>query len=154
MQNKQGFTVIELVIVIVILIIIAGVVVIRWPSSAIELNIKAQQVASDIRYTQSLSMSMNKRYRIYFYTNDYSLKDNNDASIKHPATHTPDDIPLGSGITFDKPPTPDCIAFDGRGTPCDCTTGNALGNSTVSLVVGAETDNITVSQTTGHVEVS
>jgi prepilin-type N-terminal cleavage/methylation domain-containing protein len=153
--DTKGFTLIELVIVMVILIIIAaGVTAIRWPSAGIELNIQAHQIASDIRYTQSLSMSMNKRYRIYFYTNDYSIKDNNDVSIRHPATHTTNNIALGTGISFTKPPTPNCIAFDGRGTPCDCTTGNVLGDSIVSLAAGAETDNITILQTTGYVATS
>jgi prepilin-type N-terminal cleavage/methylation domain-containing protein len=151
----KGFTLIELVIAIIILVIIAGaVMLIKWPSSRVELDIKAEQVASDIRYTQSLSMAMNKRYRIYFYTNDYSIKDHNDVSTIHPATHTENNIPLGSGITFTKPPTPNCIAFDGKGAPRDCNTGNLLGDSTVSLADNTKTATITILQTTGYVAVS
>ncbi len=151
----KGFTLIELVVAIIILIIIASAaMLIKRPSSGVALDIKAEQLASDIRYVQSLSMAMNKRYRIYFYANDYSIKDNNDVSATHPATHTTNNIALGNNITFTKPPTPNCIAFDGKGAPRDCSTGSLLGDSSVSLADSTKTATITILQTTGYVAIS
>lgn len=151
--KNNGFTLVELVIVLVLLVIILVVTVIKWPSRSIELDALAYQVASDIRYTQTLSMSHNERYRINFASNNYSIADNNNVVVKHPAAKSTL-ILLGNGITFNNPPTPNCIAFDGKGAPCDCNDGSLLSNEIVQLVAGSATKNIIVTETTGYVSVS
>jgi prepilin-type N-terminal cleavage/methylation domain-containing protein len=148
--KNSGFTLVELVIVLVLLVIIAVVTVIKWPSKSIELEVLAYQVAGDIRYTQTLSMSHNERYRINFTYNNYSIADSNGVAVKHPAAKSTL-ILLGNGIIFNSPPTPNCIAFDGKGAPCDCSSGSMLSNEIVQLAAGSATKNIIITEITGYV---
>ncbi len=151
--KNSGFTLVELVIVLVLLVIVLVVTVVKWPSKSIELEALAYQVASDVRYTQTLSMSHNERYRINFASNNYNIADNNNVAVKHPAAKSTL-ILLGNGITFNNPPTPNCIAFNGKGAPCDCSSGALLSNEIVQLAAGSATRNIIVTETTGYVSVS
>ncbi|KPJ67228.1 MAG: hypothetical protein AMJ43_04980 [Coxiella sp. DG_40] len=148
--KNNGFTMVELVIVLVLLVIILVVTVVKWPSRSVELDALAYQIASDIRYTQTLSMSHNERYRINFANNNYSIADNNGIAVKHPTTQSTL-VLLRNGITFNSPPTPDCIAFDGKGVPRDCSSGVPLGNKIVQLVAGTAIRNIIITEITGYV---
>lgn len=151
--NDKGFTLVELVIVLVLLVIILVVTVVKWPSKSIELDALANQVASNVRYTQALSMSHNERYRIYFASDNYSIADNNGIAIKHPAAQSAL-ISLHNGIVFNHPPTPSCIAFNGKGAPCDCNDGSLLNNEIVQLAAGSATKNVLITETTGYVSIN
>ncbi len=153
MAKNRGFNLIELVMVIAVLGIIAIIATVKLPANSIQLGATADQVSGDIRYTQALSMTLNERYRINFANNSYSIADANNNLIKHPAANATT-ISLATGTSFSKPPTPNCIAFNGIGEPCDCNSGNPLTTETIQLVSGSTTNNITVTQTTGYVSIS
>jgi len=152
-KKNTGFTLIELVIVIAVLsIIFAVVIVITWPAKSIDLNAISYQIISDIRYTQALSMAYNQRFRVNFATNSYSIADHNGTLIKHPAANSTI-ISLGSGINFSKPPTPNCMAFNGQGIPCNCNSGAQLNNEIIKLATANAMRDITVTAITGYVSV-
>jgi prepilin-type N-terminal cleavage/methylation domain-containing protein len=153
MAKNIGFTLIELVIVLVIIGIITIIATVKLPSNVIQLGASADQVAGDIRYTQALAMTLNQRYRINFASNSYSIEDANSNLIKHPVANSTT-ISLTSGTSFNQPPTPNCIAFNGIGAPCDCSTDNPLATETIQLVSGNNSSNITVTEITGYVSVS
>jgi prepilin-type N-terminal cleavage/methylation domain-containing protein len=151
--KNNGFTLVELVIVLVLLVIILVVTAVKWPSKSIELEALAYQIASDVRYTQALSMSHNERYRINFASNNYNIADSNGTAVKHPAAKSML-ISLHNGIIFNHPPTPSCIAFNGKGVPCDCNDGSLLNNEIVQLAAGSATRNIIITETTGYVSIN
>lgn len=63
----SSFTLIELVIVILIISIISVVAIANFdPASSIKIYLAAKKIQSDIRYTQSLATSIQKRTRITF----------------------------------------------------------------------------------------
>ncbi len=98
-MNRSAFTMLELVFVIVIIAILG---VLALPSfNKNDLELAAEQVASDIRYTQHLAMRDDKfdpangvwyedRWQIKFYSGGkYAIFHNNDenSSAKDPATN-------------------------------------------------------------------
>lgn len=67
MMNRKGFTLIELVMVLVLLGIFAAVVAPRLGNiSSTKAAAFADKLRADIRYTQDLAMTQNRRYRVYF----------------------------------------------------------------------------------------
>jgi prepilin-type N-terminal cleavage/methylation domain-containing protein len=66
-MNHKGFTLIELVIVIVLIGIIAVFAAPRLGNiSSTKAAAFADKLRADIRYAQSLAMTRNQRYRVYF----------------------------------------------------------------------------------------
>ncbi len=67
MKNQHGFTLIELIIIIVVLAIIAAVAIPRMGDvTSMKAAATAEKLKSDIRYALELSMTQNRRYRVYF----------------------------------------------------------------------------------------
>ncbi len=56
-QSCNGFTLIELVVIIMIISVLAVFVTANWPGLTLNLGAQTEQLAVDLRYTQSLSMT-------------------------------------------------------------------------------------------------
>jgi len=152
-KNNRGFTLVELVIVIIVMAIISCIIALR--TSSVDLSNQIFQVINDIRYAQSLACSSNLRHRFYFDSNAYRIASYDQSTGSETFIYFPyadaNFVPLASGISFSKPPTPNCIAFNGRGQPCDCNSGTTFTNDvTFRLSAGTTTKDAVVTAFTGY----
>lgn len=153
MEKKSGFTFIELIIVIVILTIIATIAIMRWPSSNINLNAQAQQLAGEIRYTQSLAFSHGVRYRLNLTSTSYNITDISGNAVPDPVTGN-NSTSLASGMTASWTNLPNnLVAFDGNGNPyIDSAATSLLGSiAVITLSAGGANRTISISPETGRV---
>ncbi len=86
-MKNSGFTLIEFILVLVLILTVTTVAVEKFsviPSARV--NAAARTIVSDIRYTQSLAISTQKKHRIVFTNNSYSIEENNGTwqAIKKP----------------------------------------------------------------------
>ena len=141
--------------VVVLLGVLAIFIVPRTGGKSVEVRAQADQLASDIRYVQSLSMTQGQRYRININvgSNSYQLATQAGAAIAHPATGSTSPITLQGNVTLQST-TNALIVFDGKGTPYSdaATPGTALAaNAVVALTASGDTRTVTVSPETGRV---
>ena len=152
-KTNHGFTLIELVIVMIIMAIVAAFIAIRMPD--VDLGNQSSQIINDIRYAQSLAVSANLRHRFYFGVNTYSVASYDQTSgietFIYFSQAGATSVTLGSGISFVKAPTPDCIAFNGRGQPCDCVSGAVSTSDTIVRIgAGLTTKDAVITASTGY----
>lgn len=154
----QGFTLLELIIVIIIIAILAVLPFFNWPAASISLDGQAQQLANDIRYTQSLSMTKAQRYRLVITTgtNSYQILNRSGTAASFASGSTT--VTLSTGISFgtltNLPNS--LIVFDGDGTPYTDTTipGTALvANASIPLQSSGNTKTVVLTPLTGKVNV-
>ena len=155
MKRFLGFTLLEFTIVLVIIGIIAVFVSFFWPDSIVNLDAAANQIANDIRYTQSLSMNKGERYRwIKTSATTYQIVDSGGSPILLSGGNTTQT--LASGITFGSLVNlpNNLVAFDGKGVPYT-DTGSTQLSSTASIALIAQSDSSTILITpqTGRVSV-
>jgi len=150
-----GFSIIELLIVMMVISILAVFVSIPWTTPTMNLGAQANQLVSDIRYTQSLSMAKDQRYRLVI-TSSTTYQITNSAGTAITLASGATTYTLTSGATFgtlvNLPNS--LIAFDGKGIPYVTTgsPGTAL-SSTASIPMSAngQTRTITILPSTGRV---
>lgn len=130
MQRIKGFTLIELITVMMLVAIIAVTISMNLPSfSTYSLSSMTEQLRRDIRYTQTLAMSLNASYSLILSTNSYTI------------SPTPPDgaytVSMPSGISL----SPATITFDAMGDPgaAASVTITAAGVSSNTLTISAET---------------
>ena len=157
MKRNTAFTLIELIVVILIAAILAAIAVARWPGGRINLNATAQQLASDIRYTQTLAMSRAQDYRLNVTASTYSITTGGGTAVNNPITGSAN-VALPSGTTITISPTNlpnNLIAFDSQGIPyTDSTTAATLGSAAViTLTSNSLTTTVTIQPQTGRVTV-
>jgi len=152
--KNSGFSIIELVLIIVIIGLLSISVFIKWPGLVINLGAQAEQLANDIRYTQSLSMTNGQRYRLVIASsNTYQILNNSGTAIKLAMGNST--MTLNSGITFGTLTNlpNNLIAFDGNGIPYT-DTGNPgtqlSATATIPLVGSGNTKNVSISPQTGR----
>lgn len=159
MSKIHGFTMLEMVVVILVLSIISVTVIYNWPGTTINIDAQAREFANDIRFTQSLAMSRDERYRIIEASSTtYQILNSSGSTVPLPnglATAT-----LNSGLSFGawSNLTNHLIAFDGRGTPYldAATPGTPLAVGTtysITIIGGGNTKTITIAPLTGRVSV-
>ena len=96
---NRGFTLVELVVVLLLIAILAFVALPRLSQNTLELSGQAEQVATDIRYAQTLSITRGAalgsqgRYCIFFTATGYQYRNNANSyatpctvAVAHPAT--------------------------------------------------------------------
>lgn len=165
-MHARGFTIIELVVVIVLMGIVAVVVVPRFSQNTVELSGQAEQVARDIRYAQTLSMTRGAalgaqgRYCIFFTATGYQFRSNANSSatpctaaVAHPATGSSAAIVLSGGTAIPPPAnlTGSYIEFDTKGQPTNFTV--ATSNATITLTATGGPRFVDVSPVTGKATV-
>lgn len=160
-MRQTGFTLVELIIVLVLLGIFAAAVFVRAPArESLTVDGRANQLMSDIRYVQTLSMTRGQRFCIIIGGSSYTLNTTDTitdvcaGAIEHPAG-------LGS-------PVPGCdggacmsfsgfagtLQFDGKGLPYTAPGSPLGGDAIVTLSQGGVTKTVTVSPVTGRVVVA
>lgn len=151
----RGFTLIELVVTLLLISILAVSIWPRAPSSeSITLNGRAEQLASDIRYVQTLSMTRGSRFCIVISGTGYELQTtssntcNSGAANREPhAGGLAQPIPVCSSCSL----TATTVQFDGLGAPAN-STGTALASDTVITISDdGGTKTVTISPVTGRV---
>lgn len=155
---EDGFTLVELVAAVLLVGILAFSVVPRYQNrGAISASAMSEQLANDIRYTQSLAMTSGQRNRINLAAAAYQITTSAGVPVVHPATGSPAAISLSnvSLSGYNPPLTNNYIAFDGKGIPyTDVVAGTPLSaNATVTLNSSGSTRQIVVSPQTGRVVV-
>lgn len=157
MHKTNGFSLIEIIIVILVLGILAVIPFIQWPGNVVNIEAEAQQFASYVRYTQSLSLSKTDRYRVVKSSNTtYQVLNGAGTAIILPTGKTT--MTLQSGLSFGQwvnLPN-NVIVFDGKGTPYLDTAipGTPLSSGTsysVTLTGDGNTKTINITPTTGRV---
>ncbi len=160
-MNKNGFTVIELIMVILVISILAVVIITRSGSYyPIKLNGAGEKLLSDIRYAKRLAMTNHRTYGISFNVagNSYIVYDGTSA--------TPVDDPHRPGkdleIDYDEHTYYDGIEitsasfggtnelkFDSFGVPYDGDDNELAADSTVILSCRGNDFTVTVTARTG-----
>ncbi len=157
-SRQQGFTLIEMVTVLIVISIIGVTAMLRWPAQGINLGAQANQLANDIRYTQSLAMTNGMRYYLVRQTSTtYQIMNSAGTPVTLAMGNTT--MTLNSGITFGTLTNlpNNLIAFDGKGTPyiTASSPGTALAaTATIPLVSGSNTITISILAGTGRVTVA
>ncbi len=151
--RARGFTLVELTVTLVVVAILAVAMLPRSPERQINLSVQADQLASDIRYTQSLAMTHGQRFRINFNAASYLIDNLTGVpAVIHPHTGTAAAILLGNGITLAT--TNAFIVFDGRGTPYNTAVlpGTLLAaDAIITLTASGQTQLVRISPQTGRV---
>ena len=162
---NRGFTLIELVVVLLLVAILAFVVLPRLSQNTLELSGQAEQVASDIRHAQTLSMTRGAalgsqgRYCVFFTATGYQYRHNNNSyatpcttAVSHPATGSTAAIVLsGTAVTPPLNLTGNYVEFDAKGQPTSFTAPN--NNATVTLNATGGSRTVVISPVTGKVTV-
>jgi len=140
LKNKQGFTLVELVVVLLILGIIGINIGTRFFSSSSFSERKvADELIDAIRYTQHLAMSRSSTFRIVTSSNSYSVQDAGGIAIANPNRSGDYTVSVPSNTSL----SAITISFNGLGQPTPTTDSN--------IVIGSGTPfTITVEGETGY----
>lgn len=155
-QKQLGFTLLELVVTIILMSLLAVTIYFNWPNTTFNLSGQAEQIAADMRYAQTLSMTTGQRYRFNKTgTNTYQILNSTGSAISLFGNTT---ITLNNGITFGTLTNlpNNLIAFDGKGIPYTDTStpGTALATTAViTLSSSGQTTTISITPGTGRVTV-
>lgn len=138
--RHAGFTLIELVVVLILIGILAVTFVPRTSSKgSLTFAGQAQQLASDIRYVQTLSMTRGQRYCLNLTSTGYSMTMTNcstSVGVEHPAGAT---FPVTlEGVTLSWSSLPsNLVTFTGKGLPyTDAAAATALASNAIVTLGG------------------
>lgn len=162
---NRGFTLGELLMVLLLVSILAAIVAPRLSQNTLELSGQAEQVASDTRYAQTLSMTRGAalgsqgRYCILFTATGYQLRHNNNNSaapcttaVVHPATGSSAAIVLSGGTAVSTLNlTGNYAEFDTKGQPTSFIA--PLSDATITLAATGGPRSVVVSPVTGKATV-
>lgn len=153
--RHTGFTLIEMVMVLILIGVLAVVFVPRAPSKgSLTFAGQAQQLASDIRYVQALSMTRGQRYCLNLTGTGYSMTTSNcstSVGVEHPAGAT---FPIAlDGVTLSSNLPGGLVTFTGKGEPyTDAAATTALAmNAVITLNGDGGPGYVCVSPATGRV---
>ena len=164
---NRGFTLVELVVVLLLIAILAFVALPRLSQNTIELSSQAEQVATDVRYAQTLSMTRGAalgsqgRYCIFFTATGYQYRNNGNSyatpctvAVNHPATGSSAAIVLaGTAVSTTNitNTTGNYIEFDTKGQPTSFVA--PASDATITLTATGGPRLVVVSPITGKARV-
>lgn len=161
---SRGFTLVELIVVLLLIVVLAFVALPRFSQNTLELSSQAEQVATDIRYAQTLSMTRGAalgsqgRYCIFFTATGYQYRHNNNnyatpctTAVPHPATGSTAAIVLSGAAVATANLTGNYIEFDTKGQPTSFAA--PASNATVTLNASGGPRAVVVSPVTGKATV-
>jgi prepilin-type N-terminal cleavage/methylation domain-containing protein len=163
LHGRNGFTLVEILIVVVI-IAIAAAVAIPLASSAAGMQIKsaANIVAADLEYAKSLAISTARNHTVVFdkNTDSYRIEDQDGNVIAHPVKKGFDYImdfrseprlkKVGiGGVDFDSTSE---VKFDYLGSPYNGN-GGGLNQGVITLEAGPATMTVRVESVTGFISI-
>lgn len=163
---RNGYSLIETVIVIIILAILsAGIFVYIGFYKSFNLDAASEKLASDIRYAQNLSMSTSTWNGIIFYANPsnvysvYTTTGTQDTIIADPSDLSKSftinlSDKFGTTIYYVSIPYGNKIEFSPLGQPYADKTGDIISSeSTITLTSGSFTKTIRIIKNTGKVTI-
>lgn len=156
--KSNGFTLIELMAVLMIIGILSTVVFFNWSPTYMNLAAQEQQLANDIHFAQSLSMTTGQRYRwVKISSNTYQIMNSAGTPILLAMGSTT--ATLNGNITFGTLTNlpNNLVAFDGTGAPYSTTgsPGTALAaTAVIPLTSGGDTETVSITPQTGQVTAS
>ncbi len=140
-DDERGFSTIELIMALVIAGIMAAVALPKLTAvTDVDLYSVARQAKSDIRYTQELAMSKYRKTTITFgsNTNTYTITSSGPTLTRELPPSSKAIFVAGSTLAF---------TFNAAGEPI---TG---GGGTLTISSGGSSEQITVSNITGHADI-
>jgi MSHA pilin protein MshC len=154
-RTDCGFTLVELVTILILVALLAFTAIPRQPALTLGVAAQVDQLAADIRFTQSLAMTHGDRFRINLAATGYQITDSSGAGVAHPVTQSTAAIALDSVTLsgYNPPLTNSYLAFDGRGVPFAAVTSSTplAADVTITLAGNGETRTIVVTRDTGRV---
>ena len=154
---RNGFTVVEFIVVLVLVSIVAVFAMPRWITSP-NLDAQAQVLLEDLRYTQLLAMTHDQRFRVNFSPpSNYSFSSTSGVTVINPSTGA-STTALVSGVTItalSNLPN-NLIAFDEKGIPyTDSTATTQLATTaTITLSRNGMTLVVSIVPETGNMRLS
>ena len=161
---NRGFTLVELVVVLLLIAILAFVALPRLSQNTLELSSQAEQVATDIRYAQTLSMTRGAalgsqgRYCILFTATGYQYRHNGNSyatpctvAVNHPATGSSAAVVLSGTAVSTANLTGNCLEFDTKGQPTSLVA--PASDATITLAATGGPRLVVVSPITGKARV-
>src|SRR3989344_9560466 len=102
----NGFTLVELVAIIILVALLAFTAIPRLPGPSLGVDSQAEQLAAEIRYTQSLSMTRGDRFLVNLTAAGYQITDSGGLNPEvHPGPRSPNPVaPDGASFGGYKPP--------------------------------------------------
>ena len=161
---NRGITLVELVVVLLLVAILAFAVSPRFSENTLELSSQAEQVATDIRYAQTLSITRGAalgsqgRYCIFFTATGYQYRNNGNSyatpctvAVAHPATGSSTAIVLAGTAVSTANLTGNYLEFDTKGQPTSLAA--PLSDATITLTATGGPRTVVVSPVTGRARV-
>ncbi len=161
---NRGFTLVELVVVMTLIVILTFVAVPRLSQNTLELSGQAEQVASDIRRAQSLSMTRGAalgsqgRYCVFFTATGSQFRHNGNSyatpctvAFAHPATGSSAAIVLSGSAVSPMNLSGNYVEFDTKGQPTSFAAPNS--DATILLTATGGPRTVVISPVTGKVRV-
>ncbi|KTC64609.1 Tfp pilus assembly protein FimT (plasmid) [Legionella adelaidensis] len=155
MNNKKGFTLLELIVLMGIIAIVACVALLRVPQKEAFLADGFSDVlAQEIRFAQIMAIGLNQSYSIDVGNSALTIKNQAGTAVSNPETgSTLFSYPSGVSVSVASPYSiPLTIIFDPLGKPYN-SSGLALTTAPIFTVTsGANTNTVTVYPETGFIE--
>jgi prepilin-type N-terminal cleavage/methylation domain-containing protein len=156
--RDRGFTLQEMIAALLVLGVVSAIALSRMDNAPVLVSTQAEQLASDIRYAQTLAMTKAQRYIVSFPSaTSYRFLDSTGNPVAHPLTGSSAAIVLASGITLQASvPGGNALGFDGRGVPYSVTApatfnGTLASQATITLSKEESSRTSTVAPQTGKV---
>ena len=167
-RHKDGFTLIEILVVLAILVI-ATLLAVPMLGSAADMQVRsaANLIAADIEYAKSLAITRQQNFSVIFDTgaDSYEVQDQTSTVIDNPRRHGyplevvfPNDSRVSKvDITtadFD-PDSSQTITFDYLGSPYSgATIDNPLNSGRITLQADTITMTVNVEPVTGYITIT